>query len=182
MIFKEKEIILKDGRRAIIKTPEAEDAEQLLNYIKTASGETEFLTRYPEEWAGMTVEKEVSWINQLRASQNKFMLACYVGGNIVGNCELTAKSGIKDRHRSTVGIGILKEFWGLGIGSAFFEEMIKAAKDFGSEIMELEFLEGNERALHLYEKFGFNVVSERPNMFKLKDGSYKKEFYMQKYL
>ena len=47
---------------------------------------------------------------------------------------------------------------------------------------ELEFIKGNDRARHLYEKFGFRVVSEKPNAFKLKDGTYRNEFYMQKYL
>ena len=63
-----------------------------------------------------------------------------------------------------------------------FEELIAAAKERGTEIMELEFIEGNERAKRLYEKFGFRVVSEKPNAFKLKDGTYQKEFCMQKYL
>lgn len=48
--------------------------------------------------------------------------------------------------------------------------------------MELEFIEGNERAQRLYEKFGFRVISERPNAFKLKDGTQLSEIYMQKYL
>ena len=30
--------------------------------------------------------------------------------------------------------------------------------------------------------FSFRVVSEKPNAFKLKDGTYRNEFYMQKYL
>ena len=63
-----------------------------------------------------------------------------------------------------------------------FEELIAAAKDRGTEIMELEFIEGNDRAKHLYEKCGFHVVCEKSNAFKLKDGTYRKEFYMQKYL
>jgi hypothetical protein len=48
--------------------------------------------------------------------------------------------------------------------------------------MELEFIEGNERAQRLYEKFDFRVISERPNAFKLKDGAQLSEIYMQKYL
>ena len=42
-----------------------------------------------------------------------------------------------------------------------FEELIAAAKAHGGiDFMELGFIEGNERAHHLYEKFGFRVVSE----------------------
>ena len=50
----------------------------------------------------------------------------------------------------------------------------------GIKIIELEFVEGNDRARTLYEKFGFKIVGERPNAFKLKDGSLLKEYFMQK--
>lgn len=48
--------------------------------------------------------------------------------------------------------------------------------------MELGFIEGNKRAKRLYKKFGFHVVSKKQNAFKLKDGTYLSEGYMQKYL
>ncbi len=182
MLFEEKTLILKDGRIVTLKTPEIEDAEKLLIYIKTACGETEFLARYPEEWEEMTVEKEAKWVEQLRTSPHKFAISCYCEGRVIGNCELNFMTGIKTAHRTVVAIAILKEFWNLGIGSAFFREMIAAATTYGSEIMELEFVEGNDRARHLYEKFGFEVLSYRPNAFKLKDGSYRAEYYMQKKL
>ena len=34
----------------------------------------------------------------------------------------------------------------------------------------------------LYEKYGFKIVGERPNAFKLKDGRLLKEYFMQKEL
>ena len=43
-------------------------------------------------------------------------------------------------------------------------------------------MEGNERARALYEKYGFKIVGERPNAFKLKDGRLLKEYFMQKEL
>jgi len=61
MIFEDKPITLKDGRTAILKSPCVEDAEKLLNYIKTSCGETEYLARYPEEW-NTTVEQEEAWV------------------------------------------------------------------------------------------------------------------------
>ena len=152
MIFEEKKITLKDGRTAILKSPCVEDAEKMLNYIKKSCGETDFLARYPEEWS-ISVEQEEAWVNRIKTS-----------------------------HRATIAIAILKDYWNLGIGSAMFEELVAAAQKRGTEIMELEFIEGNDRARHLYEKFGFRVVAEKPNAFKLKDGTYRNEFYMQKYL
>ncbi len=183
MIFHPKEITLKNGTKAILKTPEISDAAGMLEYIKTSCGETDFLSRYPEEWEGVSVENEEKWVKKLRESKSTLAITCFIDGGIAGNCEITFRGGIKMSHRATIAIAILKKYWDLGIGSAMFREMIAAAKAReGIEIVELEFIEGNDRACHLYEKFGFRTVGERPNAFKLKDGSYRKEFSMQKKL
>lgn len=181
MIFEEKKIILKNGQTAILKSPCVEDAEKMLKYIKKACSETEFLLRYPEEW-NISIEKEEAWVKRLLAAPDTLDITCYVDGDVAGNCEITFRGGMKTSHRATIAIAILRDFWNLGIGSAMFEELIAAAKERGTEIMELEFIEGNDRARHLYEKCGFHAVCEKPNAFKLKDGTYRKEFYMQKYL
>ena len=116
------------------------------------------------------------------SSSDTLAITCYIDGEVAGNCEISFRGGIKTSHRATIAIAILKEYWNLGIGSAMFEELVAAAQKRGTEIMELEFIEGNERAQRLYEKFGFRVVSEHPNAFKLKDGTYLSGIYMQKYL
>lgn len=181
MIFNEKKITLKNGSTAVLKTPDIGEGEQLLNFIKTSCGETEFLLRYPEEWESATVAYEEKWIKNIRESQTCLTIACYIGGEVAGNCSITFLNSIKTKHRATIGIAILKKYWGLGIGSALFEEMTAASKAHdGTEIMELEFIEGNSRAQALYEKFGFRIVCERPNALKLKDGTILKEIFMQK--
>ncbi len=183
MIFEDKKITLKDGRSAILKTPCVEDAEKMLNYIKKACGETDFLTRYPEEWNGVTLESEEKWVKRCRDSQSLLAITCYIDEEIVGSCEINFRGGIKTSHRATVSIAILKEYWNLGIGSAMFAELMATAKARpGIEIVELEFVEGNDRARALYEKYGFKVVGERPNAFKLKDGRMMREYFMQKEL
>lgn len=181
MLFEEKKIKLKDGRTAVLRNPEVSDAEKMLRYITKACGETDFLARYPEEW-GITVEQEEVWVKRLLESPNSLGIACFVNGQVAGNCEISFRSGLKMRHRATVAIAVLREYWELGIGSAMFGELIAAAQNRGVEIMELEFVEGNHRARRLYEKFGFAVVAEKPNAFKLKDGTYLKEIHMQKRL
>ncbi len=183
MIFKDKTIILKDGRAAVLRTPRKSDADGMLNYIKTACGETPFLLRYPEEWEGKTIESEEEWIDALRQSPNSLSITCFVDGRIAGNCEIIFNSSLKTKHRASIHIAIIKEFWSLGIGSAMFEEMLAAAKERdGVDIVELEFIEGNDRAKALYEKFGFIIVGERPCAIKLNDNTFRKEFFMQKRL
>lgn len=181
MIFKEKEITLKSGITAVLKSPEITDAQMLLDNVRTASGETDFLSRYAEEWEGFTVEDEEKWIKNNRESENNLVIACYIDGKAVGSCDITFFNDIKTFHRAGIGIAILKDYWNLGIGSAMFTELIEVTKEHKSiEILELEYLEGNERGKALYEKFGFKTVAVKPKICKLKDGSYQDLFYMQK--
>ncbi len=180
MIFQPKEITLKNGVKAILKTPEISDAAGMLAYIKQACGETEFLLRTPEEWESVTVDKEEKWVKNLRESKNTLAITCFIDSKIAGNCEISFRSGVKTSHRATVAIAILKEYWNLGIGSAFFREMISAAEARdGTEIVELDFIEGNTRARALYEKFGFRITGMIPNAIRQKDGSYRNEYQMQ---
>ena len=181
MIFEEKKITLKNGKVAVLKSPCVEDSEKLMRFIIQTCGETEFLMRYPEE-KKLTVKKEAAWVEHVTVSPDTLVIVCYIDGEVAGNCEIDFMTTIKTAHRATIGITVLKAYWNLGIGSALFEEMIAMTQKRGTEIMDLEFVEGNDRARHLYEKFGFRVISEKPNVLKLKDGTYRSEVYMQKYL
>ena len=181
MTFEEKKILLKNGKTAILRSPYVRDAERMLSNIKQACGETEFLSRYPEEW-NISVEQEAAWIDKNLASPNDLVIVCAIDGVVVGSCDIMFKTGLKNSHRATVGISILKDYWDLGLGSAMFQELISAAQKRGTEIVELELIKGNDRAQRLYEKFGFRVVAEKPNAFKTKDGGYQTDLYMQKYL
>lgn len=183
MILDEKKIILKDGTEAVLKTPEIKDANTLLNNVKVTAIETDFFSRSIEDWDGFSVEDEEKWINNVRESKNALVITCFINGEAVGNCDITFKSSAKTLHRATVGIAIQKKYWNIGIGSAMFVELIKTAKEHEvTEIVDLELIEGNNRAKALYEKFGFKSVSVKPNFFKMKDGTYQNLVYMQKYL
>lgn len=183
MIFNEKKIILKDGTTAVLKTPEMKDAEKQLDCIRATTVETEYFSRSIEDWNGFTAENEKEWIRGVRDSKNSLVISCYIDDEIAGNCDITFKTGSKTTHRATVGIAIRKKYWNIGIGTAMFNELIKAANEHdGTEIVDLEFVEGNNRAKALYEKFGFVAVSVKPDFFKQKDGAYQNLVYMQKYL
>ena len=127
MVFKETEFKLKDGRAALLRSPREDDAEEMLQFIKKASGETDYLMRYPEEYADFTLEQEKGFLNGAYRSDNAMMIACVVDGRIAGNCQISFCTGMKDRHRASAAIAILREFWNLGIGTRLFEEMFRIA-------------------------------------------------------
>lgn len=181
MLFDTKQIILKDGRTAVLRSPCVEDAEKMLCCCRQCSLETDFLSRYPEEWS-LTIAQEETWITRLRSSSDKLGIVCCINEDLVGSCEINFHTGLKTAHRASIAIALLKDYWNFGIGSAMLAELVDAAQSHGIEIIDLDLIDGNERAMHLYKKFGFHVVAEIPNAFKLKDGSYLNEIHMQKYL
>ena len=179
MIVNETEFTLKDGRKAVIRSPWDEDIEGMLEYLYVTSGETEFLLRYPEECVKYTPEGEKALFDRMNAADNETMIVCLVDGVIAGNCQVTWKKSIKTRHRADVAIALKREFWGLGIGTRLFEEMIRIAEANENILqMELEFIEGNSRARALYEKMGFRITGMRPNAIRLKDGTLLNEYTM----
>ena len=183
MIMEDKWFTLKDGRKALIRTPKEEDIEGLLNYLRVSAEETEFILRYPEECSKYTYEGEQKLIAQWRESENDLALVCLVDGEVAGNCQIRFFTNLKTRHRASIGIALMKKYWNLGIGTIFFEEMIAAAKAKPELTqIELEFIEGNTRARALYEKMGFRICAVHPNAIKLKDGRLINEYMMIKEL
>ena len=179
MKFDAKTITLKNGRSAVLRLPTASDAEDMLNYLIETAGETEFLLAYPEERQSMTVEKEAAFIERMAQDENCLFLVCEVAGRVAGCCQVDFQTRMKTAHRGTVAIGLRKAYWGLGIGTAMFRELIDASRRRGLMILELEFIEGNTRARALYEKMGFRIVGLRPDGIRLRDGSLCNEYLMQ---
>jgi acetyltransferases, including N-acetylases of ribosomal proteins len=183
VVFKEKEFKLKDGRNAFLRNPSEDDAENMLQFIIKASGETDFLMKFPEEFAGFTLDQEKAFLRANYDNKNGLMIICFVDGRIAGSCQISFLAGKKDRHRASVAIALLQEFWNLGIGTRMFEEMFQVAGERGDvRQIELDFIEGNTRARGLYEKMGFRITGVKPDAIHMKDGSFVNEYMMVKRL
>lgn len=181
MLTDEKTIPLRDGRTARLATPTAGEAEALLACVKTCFGETPYLSRDPDEFT-ITAAQEAAWIEAARQSSDTALVVCTVDGQLVGNGQIDFNSMRKTRHRAVLALSVLRAAWGLGIGTALLTELLALARQRGVEIVELSFIEGNDRARRLYEKFGFSVVCEKPFAFRLQNGADCKEITMQRRL
>lgn len=188
MIIEPESIILRDGRRAVLRTPRAADADAMIDYMKTVSGETPFLLRTPEDNAGMTVEKEIDYLEGSAKFPDGAMITAFDGDIAAGNCQLVFSSKFKIRHRASVAIAIRRSYWGLGIGTAMFKKMEALARRRGEETgtsgmqLELEYIGGNDRARALYEKLGFVTFGVRPDAYRFQDGTSRDEYFMYKQL
>ncbi len=172
MVFHDKKITLKNGKECLLRSPNVDDAEQLLEYLKQTSAETDYMTRYSEEIT-MSIADEENFIKSINESPNSLMILVFIDNRLVGNASFSpVRNMIKLMHRASLGIAIIKEAWGLGIGAALLTEIIDCAKKAGIEQLELEVVTTNYKAISLYERFGFVKYGLLNNAFKLKDGSY----------
>lgn len=179
MIINERIISLKDSRTCLLRTPEERDAGPLLGYLQVMSTETVYILNYPEEMI-VTLQEEINFIENIRESANKFMIAAFVGDELAGTAQINIHTKIKTKHRADLGIGLLQKFCGLGLGSQMIDYLIEVAQDKGCELLELEVIQGNHRAIALYERKGFVRFGERERGIRLKDGSYLSEYLMYK--
>ena len=88
MQFKEKKIELKDGTKCILRSPNEQDAESMIEYLKITSDETYFMVRYPEEIT-VSVEKEKQILNDNLKNDATLMIAAFVDGELAGNAGIS---------------------------------------------------------------------------------------------
>lgn len=94
---------------------------------------------------------------------------------------LSAQRGSFKRihHSAYIVTGICKDYRGLGIGTAFFQELDKWAVSNHIKRLELTVMCVNEAAVHLYEKSGFMKEGIKKNSM-LVNGQLTDEYYMAK--
>ena len=182
MTYAAEAVMLKDGMEATIRSVEPEDAPMMLHYIKNMLSETPFLLRAPEEF-DYTPEEETRILARRKEEPRSLMLVVEAGDQIIASADICSH-GAKSRlmHRGELGISVRKEYWRKGIGSALMERLLVFSAQSGYEQVELTVESKNERALGLYQKYGFTVYGTRPHGMKYPDGSYDDDYLMVKML
>ena len=172
---------LPNGEVLTVRSLCADDAEALSAFRLATYRETHFMARYPEECASLeAVQKGLAGSE---SSALNFEVGAFAGEKLVGEFGVAqVRPHIKYRHRAVMGISVRKEYWGCGLGSYLMQLAIDQTRTNGFEQLELGVYSDNARAIHLYEKVGFERYGIQPRAFKLKDGTYRDEIIMVKML
>lgn len=81
---------------------------------------------------------------------------------VIGWCDVTPSRWEGFRHSGTLGMGVLAEFRGHGIGKRLLRNTVEAAKDTGLRRIELEVFGSNRVAIALYRRHGFIQEGVKP--------------------
>ena len=76
-------------------------------------------------------------------------------GRVVGWCDICRMDRPVYLHAGVLGMGILKEFRGRGIGRRLILAALERAREVGIERVELTVYVSNKRAIRLYKSVGF---------------------------
>lgn len=171
-------ITLKNGREALLRNGEYADGEAVFVNFNETHAETDYLLSYPDE-NSFDAQQEAEFLKEKTESPNEIEIVAVVDGMVAGTAGIEAVGAkYKLKHRAELGIAILKEYWGLGIGKALMEACIECAKEAGYTQLELNAVAENERAVALYKKMGFVEYGRNPRGFNSRVSGYQEVVYM----
>lgn len=156
------------------------DARAILGLMRHVGRETGYLN-YGPEGSDLSVVQQKALIENYKALDNCVLLVIEVDDQIIGMANLAGLDQNKQKHVAEIGISIIKEYWGVGIGSFLLEALLDYGEEAGLRVLTLEVVVENERAIHLYERFGFEKKGRLSQ--RLKDGyRYLDTYIMEKVL
>ena len=126
-----------------------------------------------------TKEEEQKFLNDLLKSIRKretVSLYAFSDGKMIGSTSVRREE-YRNSHMGVPGIAVLQQFRNEGIGFVLFKEMIEESKKMGLRLLVLHCFEGNDRALRMYEQFGFRRIGVIPEAALFK-GTYIGEVIM----
>jgi ribosomal protein S18 acetylase RimI-like enzyme len=100
-----------------------------------------------------------------------------VENKVVGWCDITSLHRLALAHAGVLGIGVVKQYRGMGVGKALMQRAIELARKKGLTRVELTVREDNEVAIALYEKMGFVIEGKHKNAICI-DGRYENQIAM----
>ena len=174
-------MLLKNAKTLTIRKAKKEDAREILDYLKKVGGESDNLLM-GAEGLPYTVEQEEEIIESRSNSTSSALLVGVVDDRIICVGSLSSPNRERIAHQGTVGISVLKEFWGVGVGTRMMNALIDFAKASGTiEILHLGVKSDNLGGIALYKKCGFQQIGVYPKFFKFGDVYYD-EILMNLYL
>lgn len=169
--------ILKDGTVVYVKPLDGkEDPQEFLGFINSFIRDGSYLLVDKP----VTFKEEKQWLRTQIQAQRKgeqLYLKALVDGHLVGDC--FAKPGFgRNRGNVNLGIAVMKDWRGKGIGHVLLEELIeRSEKKWHPHNIYLHVISANTRARKLYESLGFRIVATLPQWFEYKK-KYLDEFVL----
>ncbi len=154
-----------------VRTCEAKDKPHIVQVIDFVCAEREWM--YSKKFV-----ETPQWLHAFSDINCKshLLLVAECAGELVGWCRLFPEQCPYSGHNSELGIGLLPDYRNQRIGSSLLEFTLKWAYNFGICRIDLSVHKDNQRALHLFENFGFKYKSNDGDRFLMSSKVQKKDY------
>ena len=155
-----------------IRPMAAKDMEGF-NALRRMPGVMENTLGLPSE----RVERNVEGFQRMGPDDHVFA-AVLEDGTLIGTAGLNVHPNPRMRHGATLGILVHTGYQDQGVGTALMKTVLDLADNWLMLVrVELEVFADNARAIHLYEKFGFEKEGLM-RMSVVRDGQYQDNYKM----
>lgn len=159
MILKKYKLL---DKTIILRYPKPADAQDLMNLINSLVKEGADIAKAKP----VTIQEEKFWLkNSITSIKNKekIIILAEMDGICVGSCEITKDSYDVSRHVGTLGIGIIKQARGVGIGTTLIKTTLdEAKKKLGLKLVKLYVFDSNNVGKSTYTELGFKEIGRIP--------------------
>jgi putative acetyltransferase len=160
----------------LIRPIQLEDAKEI-NDLRRMEGIMENILGLPSE----TLMNSKSYLSKEDSLRHQFVAVLKkdrASEIIVGTAGLHVNELPRKRHSGTIGIMVHTEYQGMGIGKQLMSTVLDVADNWLMLTkIELEVFADNEKAINLYQKFGFEVEGVKKKA-AIRNGRYADEMLM----
>ena len=171
---------LADGRECLLRNLVEGDAEACCALLPRLHDETDFINWVPGEFT-LTVEQERDFIRARTDLTKAVTVAAVVDDEIIGLAGAWSLDFRKFNHHAELGVSILRDYWGLGIGGRMMQAMFDWTAERGLHKLYLRVFAHNERAHRWYTSLGFIEEGRLKDDVRRADGSFADTIVMAKY-
>ena len=155
-----------------IRPTRLEDMEGF-NVLRRMPGVFENTMGLPSE----RVQRNIDGFQAMGPDDHNFV-AVLADGTVIGTAGLRVCPSPRMRHVGSVGLFVHTEYQNMGVGTALLKTLLDLADNWLMLVrVELEVFADNQRAIHLYEKFGFEKEALL-RMSVVRDGQYWDNYKM----
>ncbi len=150
----EKRVILRNGRQVFLRPELSTDTGMLWEMFSTLSEESLSNLVLP-----VTKERVESWTSNIDYAKVLPILALVTEETerIIGDSSLSFYRADALRHKAELGLTVHDDYQNLGLGTAMTMHLLEIARMKGLKKVFLLVNSDNSRAIHVYEKCGFQI-------------------------
>lgn len=156
------------------------DAEALLEALLLIKEETDYIA-WQTPSSSFTKEALKDFLEWSSVSSNNICLVAKTQETILGLINIKGEEDPSLSHIGDVFIAVKRDYWNYGIGQILLDTAMTWAEESGEiKRLELTVQKRNKRAIHIYEKFGFEIEGLKKRGIKTKDGEFLDVYLMSK--